>query len=298
MSIEVILLALSPIFVAFIIYEFVKHRKHYDIKDSLANTALALLHQGSDAIALLLLMPFFYWLHQFALFDITLNIATIFTAFLLQDFLYYWFHKASHHIHWLWAAHVVHHSSTKMNFSTAFRQSLMYPLAGMWIFWLPMIIIGFDPITVFTVVALNLAYQFFVHTQIVYKLGWFEKVFNTPSNHRVHHSTNKAYLDKNFGGVLVIWDKIFGTYVEENPSENGPCRYGIIGQIKSYNPFFISFHQWIHLFKMTLHAKGVKAKARVLFTYPTSSVEKNSFIETSTIASNSSQTNPSKDVIT
>jgi len=149
----------------------------------------------------------------------------------------------------------------------------MYPLAGMWVFWLPMIIIGFDPITVFTVVALNLAYQFFVHTQIVYKLGWFEKIFNTPSNHRVHHSTNKAYLDKNFAGVLVIWDKIFGTYVEENPDENGPCRYGIIGQIKSYNPLIISFHQWSHLFKTAFHARGVKAKARVLFTYPTSSVE-------------------------
>jgi len=150
----------------------------------------------------------------------------------------------------------------------------MYPLAGMWVFWLPMIIIGFDPITVFTVVALNLAYQFFVHTQIVYKLGWFEKVFNTPSNHRVHHSTNKAYLDKNFAGVLVIWDKIFGTYVEENPEENGPCRYGIVGQIKSNNPIYISFHQWIYLLKTTFKAKGVKAKARVLFTYPTSSVEK------------------------
>ncbi|MCJ8296159.1 MAG: sterol desaturase family protein [Colwellia sp.] len=273
MSIEIILLALSPIFVAFIIYEFVKHRNRYDIKDSLTNTALALMHQGSDAIALLLLMPFFYWLHQFAIFDITLSFTTVFIAFLLQDFLYYWFHKASHHIHWLWAAHVVHHSSTKMNFSTAFRQSLMYPLAGMWIFWLPMIIIGFDPNTVFTVVALNLAFQFFVHTEIVDKLGWFEKVFNTPSHHRVHHSINKAYLDKNFAGVLIIWDKLFGTYVEENPDENGPCRYGIRGQIQSNNPFFISFHQWIYLFKTVTKAQGVTAKMRVLFTYPTSSIK-------------------------
>ena len=274
MSIEIILLALSPIFVAFIIYEFVKHRNRYDIKDSLTNTALALMHQGSDAIALLLLMPFFYWLHQFAVFDITLSLTTVFIAFLLQDFLYYWFHKASHHIHWLWAAHVVHHSSTKMNFSTAFRQSLMYPLAGMWIFWLPMIIIGFDPNTVFTVVALNLAFQFFVHTEIVDKLGWFEKVFNTPSHHRVHHSINKAYLDKNFAGVLIIWDKLFGTYVEENSEKNGLCRYGIIGQIQSNNPFFISFHQWLYMFKTAGKAQGFKAKLRVLFTYPTSSEKK------------------------
>jgi sterol desaturase/sphingolipid hydroxylase (fatty acid hydroxylase superfamily) len=288
MSIEVILLALSPIFVAFIIYEFVKYRNQYDIRDSIANTILALMHQGSDAIALLLLMPFFYWLHQFAVFDISLSFSTIFIAFLLQDFLYYWFHKASHHIHWLWAAHVVHHSSIKMNFSTAFRQSLMYPVAGMWVFWMPMIIIGFDPNTVFTVVALNLAYQFFVHTEIVDKLGWFEKVFNTPSHHRVHHSTNKAYLDRNFAGVLIIWDKMFGTYIEENVEKNGPCRYGIIGQIKSYNPFFISFHQWIHLFTTAANAQGMKAKCRVLFTYPTSSVEKQPLKAGSSTADNRS----------
>ena len=274
MSMELILLALSPIFVAFVAYEFVTHFKHYDIKDSLANTALALLHQGSDAIALLLLMPYFHWLHQFALFDISMNIGTVFIAFLLQDFLYYWFHKASHHIHWLWAAHVVHHSSTKLNFSTAFRQSLMYPLAGMWLFWMPMIVVGFEPTIVFTVVALNLAYQFFVHTQLVDKLGCFEKVLNTPSHHRVHHSTNKAYLDRNFAGVLIIWDKLFGTYVEENETKNGPCRFGIVGQIKSNNPIKITFHQWIYMAKTAYRAKGIKAKWRALFAYPTSSVEK------------------------
>ena len=119
MSIEIILLALSPIFLLFVGVEFIKFRRYYDIKDSLANALLALLHQGADAIALLLLMPFFYWLYQFRLFDIELTLFTVLGAFLLQDFLYYWFHRASHHIHWLWAAHVVHHSSTKMNFTTA-----------------------------------------------------------------------------------------------------------------------------------------------------------------------------------
>ena len=274
MSIEVILLALSPVFILFIVFEFVKFRQFYEVKDSITNTVLALLHQGSDAIALLLLMPIFYRLHDLAFFDVPLNVLTVFIAFLLQDFLYYWFHKASHHIHWLWAAHVVHHSSTKMNFSTAFRQSLMYPIAGMWIFWMPMIMVGFDPNTVFTVVALNLAFQFFVHTQSVYKLGWLEKVFNTPSHHRVHHAINKAYLDKNFGGVLIIWDKIFGSYVDENPAVNGPCRYGIVGQIKSNNPLYINFHQWIYLVKRVFTAQGYKAKSKILLGYPTSSVDK------------------------
>ena len=271
MNVEVVLLALSPIFLLFIGVEFIKYRKHYDIKDSLANTALALMHQGSDAVALLLLMPFFDWLYQYRLFDVSLSVPTVLIAFILQDFLYYWFHKASHHIHWLWAAHVVHHSSTKMNFSTAFRQSLMYPIAGMWLFWLPMILIGFDPSTVFIVVALNLAYQFFVHTQVIGKLGFLEKIFNTPSHHRVHHAINTGYLDRNFAGVLIVWDKMFGTFVEEDP--NKPCKYGIVGQIKSDNPLIITFHQWRHLFNVMSKAKSIREKLRLMFSYPTSSVK-------------------------
>jgi sterol desaturase/sphingolipid hydroxylase (fatty acid hydroxylase superfamily) len=269
MNSEIILLALSPVFLMFVCFEFLKFKRYYNIKDSLANTVLALLHQGADAMALLLLMPFFYMLYEYRLFDIKLSVLSVAFAFLLQDFLYYWFHRASHHIHWLWAAHVVHHSSTKMNFTTAFRQSIMYPVAGMWVFWLPMILLGFDPLTVFSVVALNLAYQFFVHTQIVAKLGWFESVFNTPSHHRVHHAINKRYLDKNFAGVLIIWDKLFGTFVEED--KNQPCKYGIVGQLNSNNPLIITFHQWAHLLKSTYTAKGLKAKCKVLFGYPTSS---------------------------
>ncbi len=270
MDVEIILIAISPIFLICIAYEFLKYRQHYVIKDSLANTALALMHQGADAIALFFLMPFFYWLYEFRLFDIELSIFSLFCAFLLQDFLYYWFHRASHHVHWLWAAHVVHHSSTEMNFSTAFRQSIMYPIAGMWLFWMPMILVGFDPKIVFTVVALNLAFQFFVHTKIIGKLGIIEKLFNTPSTHRVHHAVNSGYLDKNFAGVLVIWDRMFGTYVEEQ--DDKPCRFGIVGQIDTYNPLKISFHQWSHMFKTAFKAKGLKKKFAVIFSYPTSSV--------------------------
>ena len=156
MDVEIILIALSPIFLIFIAYEFLKHRQNYVIKDSLANTALALMHQGADAIALLFLMPIFYWLYEFRLLDIELSFLSLFFAFLLQDFLYYWFHRASHHIHWLWSAHVVHHSSTEMNFSTAFRQSIMYPITGMWLFWMPMILIGFDPELINNIFALVL----------------------------------------------------------------------------------------------------------------------------------------------
>ena len=269
MSVEIILLALSPIFLLCIGYEFIKHRALYDIKDSMANTALALIHQGADALSLLALMPLFYWLFELRLFEIELTPLTIVGAFLLQDFLYYWFHRASHHLHWLWAAHVVHHSSRIMNFSTAFRQSVMYPVVGMWMFWTPMMLLGFEPKVVLMVVACNLAFQFFVHTEIIKKLGWIEYVFNTPSHHRVHHAINPGYIDRNFAGVLIIWDKIFGTFVEEDSKK--VCKYGIIGQIESNNPIRINFHQWRHMLRSARAAKGVRATLRALFGYPTSS---------------------------
>ena len=215
MPVELLLLALSPVFFIFILYEFLQYRPYYQLTDSIANVVLALMHQLADALALVVLLPFFYWLHQFAFFKIELSVTTVLLAFLLQDFLYYWFHRASHHIHWFWAAHVVHHSSKNMNFTTAFRQSFFYPLVGMWLFWLPMILLGFDPKFVIAIVAINLGFQFFVHTQLVDKLGILEYLFNTPSHHRVHHAINKGYIDKNFAGVLIIWDKLFGTFVEE-----------------------------------------------------------------------------------
>jgi len=272
MDVALILLAISPVFWLFIGYEFFKYRENYKLKDSAANTVLALLHQGTDAIALAILMPWFYVLYEYRFWDIEVSFVTMFVAFLLQDFLYYWFHRASHNIHWMWAAHVAHHSSTHMNYSTAFRQSLMYPIAGMWVFWTPVILIGYDPKVVFAVVALNLAFQFFVHTKIVGKLGLVEKLFNTPSHHRVHHAINPKYIDRNYAGVLIIWDKLFGTYVEED--EQVPCEFGIVGQLNSDNPIKISFHQWVHLFKQTKRATSWRARYKALFGYPTSSEQK------------------------
>ncbi|MGB5325015.1 MAG: sterol desaturase family protein [Pseudomonadales bacterium] len=267
MPVELILLTLSPIFLLFIGWEYRRQREKYNIPDSIANAGLALMHQGSDALALIILMPLFNWIYTHRLFEIEFTAASIALAFVVQDFLYYWFHKASHHIHWFWAAHVVHHSSTRLNFSTAFRQSITYPVAGMWLFWTPMMLLGFDPHTVFAVVALNLAYQFFVHTQTEGKLGWLEKIFNTPSHHRVHHAVNEKYIDRNFGGVLIIWDKLFGTFVQEDPDE--PCRYGIRGQIHTNNVLTISFHQWLHMLRSTAKAKGIGNKFSALFGYPT-----------------------------
>ncbi|BFT31265.1 sterol desaturase family protein [Alteromonas sp. D210916BOD_24] len=264
--VELILLGLSPIFLLCVFVEFKKARQFYNIKDSLNNAVLALLHQGSDALVLLLLLPVFNWLHHYALWKIELTAASLVVGFILQDFLYYWFHRASHNIHWFWVAHVVHHSSTRMNFTTAFRQSVLYPIVGMWLFWLPMIMIGFSPTVVFAIVAINLAYQFFVHTQTVGNLGWFEHIFNTPTHHRIHHAINKPYIDKNYAGVLIIWDKLFGTFAAEDKSIT--IKYGIVGELPDDNPLSANFKQVGVLAQQLQREKKLSDKLRVLFGYP------------------------------
>ncbi|REL37265.1 sterol desaturase family protein [Thalassotalea euphylliae] len=267
MSVELILIALSPIFLLFMVAEYLKYRHFYEVKDSLSNMALGASYQVSDTLILFLLMPVFIWLHQFSLFEIPFTGWTLLIGFIIQDFLYYWFHRASHFIHWFWVAHIAHHSSNKLNFSTAFRQSVLYPITGMWLFWLPMILAGFEPTMVFAIVALNLAFQFFIHTQAVGKLGWIEKVFNTPSHHRVHHSTNREYIDKNFAGILIIWDKMFGTFIEEK--DEVPCKFGIVGELPGNNPIKANIDQGLHMLRKLKQAKGWQQKRRVLFGYPT-----------------------------
>ncbi len=268
--VELILLLLSPVFLLCVLLEWrfavIRRQPWYQWRDTLANAMLALLHQGADMLALLLLVPFFYWLHQFRVFDVELTPLNLLVAFILQDFLYYWFHRGSHHIRWLWASHVAHHSSRLMNFSTAFRQSLTYPLSGMWLFWLPMIVVGYDPMLVVAVVALNLAFQFFVHTQAIGRLGALELVFNTPSHHRVHHACNPLYIDRNFAGVLIIWDKLFGTFVAEQADE--PCRYGITDDFDSTNPLTITFYEWRRIWQEARCRQRQQPLWQILFKMP------------------------------
>lgn len=152
-----------------------------------------------------------------------------------------------------------------MNFSTAFRQSLMYPLAGMWLFWVPLVIIGFEPKWVIFVVLLNLGLQFFVHTQWIRTLGPLEFIFNTPSHHRVHHGTNPQYIDKNYAGVLIIWDKLFGTFEPEIE----PVRYGITKPLHSFNPITVTFHEWREMWSAAFGKPlSVKQRLSVLFSPP------------------------------
>lgn len=270
---EVLLLALAPIFFICLLLEWqfgarlgrLPANAAYHWPEVLCNFTLAALHQASDILTGLLVAHVYLWVFGWRLFDIEMGVVSFIALIIAQDFCYYWFHRASHRVRWMWAAHVAHHSSEHMNFSTAFRQSLMYPLAGMWLFWLPLVIMGFDPNWVVFVVLLNLGLQFFVHTQAIKSLGPLEWIFNTPSHHRVHHGRNAQYIDKNYAGVLIIWDRLFGTYVKEEET----VEYGITKPINSVNPLVVTFAEWRDMLAEAF-AKGLRLRQRlrVLFAPP------------------------------
>ncbi|GBH25471.1 sterol desaturase family protein [Burkholderia vietnamiensis] len=272
-DVELLLLALAPVFLLCIAWEAwhlarTRAQDHvYAWRDTLCNAALALMHQGADKLAWLFVIPVYaYCYAHFRLFtwhDGWLSFAVLFVG---QDFLYYVFHRASHRVRWLWAAHVVHHSSERMNFSTAFRQSLMYPVAGMWVFWLPLAFVGFPPQQIVGIVLINLAFQFFVHTQAIGKLGWLEYVLNTPSIHRAHHARNPRYIDRNYAGVLVIWDRLFGSYVDE--SADDPPQYGIVEPLGPNNPLVATFHEWVSMAADALRVHGWRNRLRAIFGPP------------------------------
>ena len=165
-------------------------------------------------------------------------------AALAWDFCYYWFHRFSHEISVLWAAHAVHHQSEDYNLSTALRQTSTGFLFG-WIFYLPLFVIGFPLEVLITVNAINLIYQFWVHTQLVRRLGPFDRILVTPSNHRVHHAQNDRYIDKNYGGMLILWDRIFGTFEDESDEE--PVVFGVRKPLANLNPFWANLQVYDYL---------------------------------------------------
>ena len=261
---SLVLLALAPIFYVCIALEWRYLRRRaremgpnvradYTLADTVSNMTLAAMHQIADGLSWLVLLGVYYAVYQFAPWHFETTALTVFALVIGQDFFYYWFHRVSHRVRWFWASHVTHHSSEKLNLSTAFRQSLTYPVSGMWLFWLPLAALGFEPKLIVLVVGINLGYQFFVHTQAVKKLpAWFEYVFNTPSHHRAHHARNDRYIDQNFGGVLIIWDRLFGTFTEE--TDEDPCDYGIVRQVRTHNPVTLTFHEWGYMLKQAFSA--------------------------------------------
>jgi sterol desaturase/sphingolipid hydroxylase (fatty acid hydroxylase superfamily) len=183
--------------------------------------------------------------------------------FLLDDLAYYVFHRASHEIRLFWNFHVVHHSSEHYNLSVAVRQSWFSGLLH-WIFYAPVMLLGFAPWMFALMHGFNLIYQFWIHTKFIRRLGPLEWILNTPSHHRVHHGVNEQYLDKNYAGVLIIWDRLFGSFVPETEEP----RYGIIKPLKSYNPLWINAHAWFEMFAAIRSNRGLRAKLKSIFGSP------------------------------
>jgi alkylglycerol monooxygenase len=245
-----------------ILLEKIKGTNYYRINDSINSLTAGVLSRVTGIVKQLFpLTVYVLVFEQLALFQITSSWWMWVTAFVLYDFCYYWKHRFGHEMNILWAAHVVHHSSEEYNLTTALRQSSSSFFS--WIFYLPMAVLGFDPITLITVGSLNLIYQFWVHTRHIPKLGWYEWVFVTPSNHRVHHAQNQVYIDRNYGGVFILWDRIFGSFQEELETEK-PI-YGIRKALKSWNPLWANVHVYIQLFKDCWHAKRWQDKLLIWF---------------------------------
>ena len=191
---------------------------------------------------------------------------SILLLFIGQEFCYYWYHRAAHRVRWFWGNHSVHHSPNELNLSAAFRIGIFGKLTGNALFFTPLIWIGFDPRIVFSFLSLNLLYQFWIHATWIPKLGWLEGILNTPSAHRVHHAANVDYLDANFGGVLIVFDRLFGTYVKER--DDLPCRYGLVEPMISHNPLRIQFAQWASLARDLAGARSLRAVCGYLFMPP------------------------------
>jgi sterol desaturase/sphingolipid hydroxylase (fatty acid hydroxylase superfamily) len=214
-----------------------------------------------------LVAPLVFWVGQHRIGHLPLD--TWQAALLLffgLEFFYYWLHRAGHRVRWFWANHAVHHSPNQLNLSASLRIGAFGRLSGNVFFLLPLYWLGFDLRTLSVALSLNLLYQFWIHATWIPKLGWLEYVLNTPSAHRVHHASNLEYLDANYGGVLIIFDRLFGTYIEER--EDVPCRYGWVHPIHSANPLKIEFTQWGLLLQDLLRARSLKAALGTLFMPP------------------------------
>ena len=236
-----------PLFAVLVIAEMVYARTtgkaHYEAGDTSASLLMGLGNLVSKLIFGGIAVAATVAAYQVRVFEIGWAWWAFVACFFAEDLAYYWFHRLSHERRWFWASHVIHHSSQHYNLSTALRQTWTGNLGMTWLFWLPMAMIGFHPAMVALFSGVSLVYQFWIHTETIKNLPpWVESVFNTPSHHRVHHATNPRYLDSNYAGVLIIWDKLFGTFVAER--EDDKPRYGIISNLTTFNPIRIAFHEW------------------------------------------------------
>ena len=242
-------------------------RSTYAFSDTLNSLSLGLLSQVVGVLAKFIGIVAYAWVFErIALFpdaDVWNHWYGWLGALLLYDFCYYWLHRAGHEVAIFWAAHAVHHQSQEYNLSTALRQTASGGLLG-WLFYLPLALLGVPPLLFGIVALVDLLYQFWVHTEHVGKLGWFDRVFCSPSNHRVHHAVNDGYVDRNYGGILVVWDRLFGTFQEEQES----CVYGTRSPLNSWDPLWANLEVYANLCVTAWHTPRWRDKLAVWFKPP------------------------------
>ena len=258
-----------PVFFLMIGIEFIfgviKGTNNYRLNDSIAAISLGLISRLPPLLNLGI--QGVVWTYVATNLNMSLmpkdSWVTWVIAFLFYDLCYYWMHRMSHEVKVLWASHVVHHQGEEFNLSTALRQTSSGWL-WKWIFYIPMFMVGIPGEVFFTVAAINLLYQFWVHTEHIKTLGALELIFITPSNHRIHHAQNPEYIDANYGGVFIIWDRIFGTYIPEK-DDLKPI-YGTVKPLRSWNPIWSNLEIYHQMIRDTIHTKTLKNKIKVWFS--------------------------------
>ncbi|TNC79749.1 MAG: sterol desaturase family protein [Oleiphilus sp.] len=241
-------------------------RHSYTWRETLANMSTGAMYKVFDGIAVALFIQVFYeYVRGFGLqLQFEAGLLSFLLLFVAQDFFYYLYHFTMHKVRWFWANHVTHHSSKNLNFSTALRQNFLMDLNFSWtIWWLPLALVGFEKNWALIAIEASLAYQFFLHTEVVKRLGPLEWVLNTPSHHRVHHGCKPDQIDRNFGGVLIIWDRLFGTFVDE--SKVGELEYGLtVRQPTTFNPLRLNLDELIQMFRDVWRFRNL----RILYKSP------------------------------
>lgn len=261
----------APIFTLLIIIEFIygyiRKKNTYRLNDTFTSISLGMISRFPSYLRLGVQGLVYAWIYQtFNLGILNSYDAYVWViAFVLYDLSYYWLHRCHHEIKVLWASHVVHHHGEEFNLSTALRQTGTDFLFK-WIFYTPMLFLGIPPEIFVTVAALNLIYQFWVHTEHIDRLGILDYIFVTPSNHRIHHAQNKEYIDANYGGVFILWDRLFGTFIDER-KDLKPI-YGTSKPLKSWNPFWANFEVWVQMIKDSWRTKKWSDKIKVWFSRP------------------------------
>jgi sterol desaturase/sphingolipid hydroxylase (fatty acid hydroxylase superfamily) len=241
------------------------NREYYTKKDTFASLSMGIGSIGSSIITKGLKFGVFTFLYEYRLLEIPMVWWGFIALLLADDFSYYWFHRTSHKMRYFWASHVVHHSSQHYNLSTALRQSWTGEISGSFLFYAWMPLVGFDPLWILTAQSTNLIYQYWIHTEVIRKMPrWFELIFNTPSHHRVHHANDLQYLDMNFAGMLIVWDRMFGTFIDETKAPT----YGLTTNISTYNPARIAFAEWGNLARDVFRTSGILNKLRYIFAPP------------------------------